>query len=445
MNTPMLWIAASLWALLGPPGAGVASEHADRGALEQVALTRARTALRRLVLDLPLTHGVTIGHWAAQDVDRDRALRRWLYAIPRATSPRWYSDGVCEVDARVDPEALSSLLLKLSSALGATNDSIAERAQRWPVLRSTGTAGAGERPHGPPGWEDIAPVGVRLAGRAARAAAVDALMQQIAQLQITPGVRVRAFFQADESIAPAVREALERAVRVKLNFAVDQVACAGASIDMPELIRILTRVCAEHYHGQRFQSPAFREMVLSAPGRTLSATGLAVAPERYRTQAPTRPSNRTPPRWAARTLRATGRYVPAPGDGFVEPIRIALARLDATARLDARVRELELDERTTVAALLDAHNRLEDDLALLLSGARVTDIEHDQSGAVTVHLELPLMRLWQIVAAVHSGSLTPARRSSDASARPILPNDGLCQCPCLWRPVLDPAVELRSA
>lgn len=375
----------------------------QRSQLERLTLARARSELLRLVSGLPLRDELNVGQWMAAHGDRDRTLRLWIRARPWFAPPRIYSDGSAEVDIRLEPQELARRLTELAESYPGPADTplkpadIQRAAADWPVLWATGEASLGERtsPAKPRGWEDVTQDGIELARRAAAADAVHALLDQAGRLKLTNARQLRDFIEADAEIRRAALEAVERAARVQVDLALDQVAIATATIQITDLIRELTRVHQQHYRGQEFTAADFREMALLVRADRLEASGLAVPPESTRTVRRYRDIDLDAPAWVDSRLTATGQVTPQPGD---DPTLAAeSARLAAIETLRDQLLALPLREGVTVEQFLAYHGSLKQDVLLLLTAARPASQQTLPDGSLDLQVELPLRRLWQIL------------------------------------------------
>lgn len=378
---------------------------AQRTFVEQLATARARTLIWGQVSALPVEGGRTLGAWAAEDVSRERGLRMWVRQLPRFGPPRIYSDGSCEVDIRLQPEALRAQLAQVASAgedpaRAALPPQLDSAARRAPVLWATGAASAGEQDPGRkyPGWEDVTIEGVELARRAAEADAVHALFEEAGRLKLTAARRLTDFLNSSEAVREAVLSALQKSARVAVESGLDQVASAEASITMTDLIRILTDVQQRVYQGDEHHAADFREMALMTPARELRATGLAAPPQRFITRPEFELIELDRPAWTEQTLSDVGRYQPLEEDALPQSVAAEAARIDGMDRLRRQVEALPVSDGVTVEQSLALREDLKPDVVVFLSGARpVGPPETAADGTISQRVELPLRRLWLIV------------------------------------------------
>jgi hypothetical protein len=400
-----LWLARGVAPVAAQ--AVVAPTPAQQTELEQVALARARTELCERVGTLPLGSDRTLADWLRTDADLDRAVRLWVRTRPRQGGIRLYSDVVCEADASIAPPELLEQLLALLKDFPATTtassldaDKLKAAARHWPILWATGRAARSKtlRSGQPSGWEDVTAEGVELARGAATADAYHALLTEAGRLKVTSARRLHEFLDSGPAIRDAVQAELQRAAKVKVEFAPDQVAVVEVRVTMRDLLRILTRAHQELYRGDEFEAADFRQMALLTSQEDLTGTGLATPPAAARLRARYEPIEYDVPDWAASTLTAIGRYTPPDGESPDPTVQRDAARLDGIDQLSKQVGLLVIQKGITTAEYFAYHQDLKDDVTLFLSGARLVAQSAPQpDGGASVKVELPLRRLWEIV------------------------------------------------
>ena len=432
-------LAAAVCGLAAPRAAAqsrpveqVAPVAVDRPYLERVALGRARARLAARVTALPLGDRQTIGVWAAQNLALDRSLRLWLRSIPKSGVVRIYSDGACDVDARVAPEEIVARLIELRDSqkgapAGALSDvQIRQAAANWSEILCTGSSTVedhNERKKKPVGWEDIAADGVQLCRHAALADAWTALLDQVGRLKVTPARRLEEFLSASDEIRQQVREAVEKTALSRVEFAPDQVALAEVQIGIPEFIRILTQVHQASYKGDEFKAADFREMALNSNLSELKAVGISTPPARYQLRARYDAIELDAPSWATSDLAAVGAYLSEDVAAQPEATQVELARLDGANNLRKQIERLNVQPGITVAEFLSLHQGLKDDVVLWLAGTQIAGKPQRQSdGVLRVKVELPADRLWQILRrGIHAVEVEPVETqpASSPASQPL--------------------------
>lgn len=420
----MLTALAVCCAMISPVSAQVLHKPEDRALLERMALGRAHSDLWRQITSLTLKPGLTIGTWASRDVRLDRELRLWIRTLPRTGAARYYSDHSCDVDVQIEPQVLRDKLVELHKrfALPVTSDDDVARAGRdWPILWGGGAAAMAERVEAkPPGWEDVSLEGVEVARRAAEADSIASLMDETGRLRLTASRSLADFINSGDSVRTTLQTAIEKSAKLKVSHGADQVCMAEARIETVELLRILNEVFTSTYHGTDFQASDFREMAISAPRGSVIGVGLAVAPDKYRLSSPYPTIELDAPSWIDKKIDATARFE------RTEPVQIEpatameRARLLGVDQLRVRVADLAIRKDLSIATFLMYRPELKDDVTLFLSGARVVSATRNESeDAVTVKVELPLRRLWEIV----KRGLTPID-ADPAATQPADPPEG---------------------
>jgi hypothetical protein len=400
-------LAACGTTALGAPAAATTVPTAvQRKTLELVALAKARTELLQKIRALAITHDTTVGDWAAGSVELDRALRLWTRTQPRRGTERVYSDGVCEADVAVWPDALRDELLRLLTELGAGSNvravdaaAIQAAARRWPVVWTTGSAALAAHPvlDRPAGWEDVTRAGLDFARQAAEADACHALYEEAGRLKLDAARRLREFFESSDATRAAVQQAICREAKVATEFAPDQVALTTARLGIRELMRVLTRIHDENKSGDEFGAADFREMVLLAGREELTGTGLAPPPDSTLLRNRYALIEYETPAWVGQTLTAVGQFEAETTSAPEPATQYEAARLEAIDQLRRKVEPLVIQQNVTIAEFVGYHQKLKDDLVLFLSGARVVRRQVRPEGGVEVEVELPLRRLWEIV------------------------------------------------
>ena len=428
------WASIAVWVLGGWYAAHAQSRPAgtptpqQQRALEEICLAKARSAMFARIGGLRLREDVTIAEWLMRDAELDRALRLWVRTRPAAGPARLYSDAVGEVEVRVMPaELLAALLTLIQDYPGAASAARVDAGQAkgaadtWPILWTTGRASVTKDPGSgqPPGWEDVDREGSEVARAAATADAQHALLAAVGRLKVSSSQRVEEFLASSEEVRQAVQAELQRMAKVKVEFAPDQVAVVEVRVGMRDLLRILTRVFQEHYRGDEFEAADFREMVLLGGQDDAIALGLATPPSESLLHSRYEPIELDVPDWAAKTLTATGRFVPADGEAPELDAAAAAARLDGVAQLGLQIEQLVIQKNVTVAELLGYYQVLKDDVALFLTGTRAVAAPTPlPSGGVEVKVELPLRRLWEILRrSMKVDEVEPSPASAPASER----------------------------
>jgi hypothetical protein len=402
-------------------------------ALEARALARARTALLRQASELPIGDGLSVGRWAAQDPNVDRALRAWLRARPQHGPARRFrgggsNGGACDVDVRLDAQTLLERLLEVRTEHRSrlSEERFRAAAGGWPRLWATGSAAEDEpaATSESPGWEDVTPAGVEMARGAAAALATADLLEQCTALKLTP-VRTLAEVVVEGEMRDALRGILAAVCETTVELDASQSARAEACIDVARLAAALGETARSDLAASRDVGvDDFREMVLRARASRLCAVGYAVPPDSQRPWPGPAARSAGAPAWAGQTIRTTGRT--ACVSALVHSaLREELARQDAIRRLRNETLALPANAGLTVGQLLGydtatwPESGASQDFETFLAAARPTGAaQAGDERTFCGEVELPLRRLWLIVGSrlEQAGGAQP--RDADATERP---------------------------
>jgi hypothetical protein len=370
-----------------------------------VARGRARAALWQQVRSLPLTSGRTLGDVLAAEENLSREFRLWIRSRPATGTPRYFRDGVCEVNVGLTPEELGDFLSRALQEQRLSGDiltpGVLRAAQRrWTPLWGLGAADVATLSDGPqpPGWENVSADGVLYTRRAAEQDALAALLEELGRLTLDGRRTVADFYAADAGVRPALMIALRGAVQMRVEFGGDQLAVAEASVGMRDVLAALQSVVAGLTDPGDFSPADFRGMVMRAGRDTLAAVGFA-APAADEIRPPGRALREfNAPDWAKGTLRATGTYSPPDGARPPLAVRVTAARLLAIDALRAKVHALFIQDGVTVAQFLAYHQAVKPDVVMMLSGAQVTSTPRERAdGSVEVEVARPARRLWELL------------------------------------------------
>lgn len=348
------------------------------------------------------------------DPQAERTLRQAVYDVSRRSPTRWYSDGSCEVDVTV---ALADLRERVPPNTAAA---AALTALDGESLAAVGTAGpppVSNRsvPPAPEGWESVTPEGIELAAQAAQQDCVAQLIRRIEQLRITETENVRSVLIGPPSLSARLTEYLEPVAFSAPQYEPIQVCSVRGSVSMDAVVAALKKLARNHRGFRRLAAADFDQLPSLNPQKMIEAVGYGVPPIRHCRGLRTA-SNLTPPDWASTTLRATGRGgQPESLEGTAQgKLRAAQAAgADARLKLGRRIDALPLppDGTVTIEEFLTEHRDLDRDVATFLRSMGKVETRWDATGQAEVVMEIPLSRLWTILAP-HVASAATATTTS---------------------------------
>jgi hypothetical protein len=386
---PAMWIAAALTIFLSGPAW---TENIPTGSLEPAARDDALAQLFLRVSEITLEDGRSVGTFLQGLPEEDVRLRRLLARQTRPLPPRRYRDGSIDLDLELDPRDLASALdqvrqvspalqqrLARGSALAVQVDRISATGLAFPPAMSISLPVAsqpsptsGPADAAPPGWRHLDPLTRELTLRAARQQAVTNLFNDVRRVSIGPNHTIAALLRLAPERISAFRDALTEAAVFKVEL--DDAQVCAAHCDVPAEVAV------------DFLSPAVRREHLDRNG--LSATGYSIPPDPFLT------AGRDVPGWYSHTIAASGTSTGP--DSTQSTLARTVALVDAKCRLAETIDALAWPAGGTVRERICASAGRADDLAVYLSGARPVRLR-EESGTVSVTLEIPLRRLYLLL------------------------------------------------
>ena len=375
-------------------------------------------ALRRLAERIESAHfapEATVGDRLERGSDGWISLRLFLRSARPAGEPRYYSDGVTEVDLEMPLETVVEEVKKLLHDTAADlADLRAESVEGY--LRATGVGRAPEdvAPAAvarvvatptdvlpevyPVGWENIQPAGRIQAARHARIRAYQAMGERIREARVTPALTVAAVV----GTAPAAQARLDVFLR--------SLPLAGPPRMMPDglcevtvrapvrdLIAALKEIRGVAAGGAEVREEELDGLSVRLKTDYLEATGCGAAGAMFRK--PSAPSEAPLlPDWAAGYLEAGAMSRPPEQIDDREQARVLAlrsAKATALALLAKRLDAVGLDEGRTVRERAAKDPVFQQDVKTFLESAETVVSRETEDGQWEVVVRLPLVRLYE--------------------------------------------------
>jgi len=252
----------------------------------------------------------------------------------RLGHPRYYDDGVCEIDAEVTVAKLITTLKEIhtrhykgNSIKGTDFEQIRQTIQK-DIIKVTGMGDP--RPDLPPGlpegvedvitqlpsqptklsvpaiWKTVAPQARLMAMRAARVDAMRRLLERIKGLRLTSDTLVRDFITEYDEISTRADGIVIGASEVRTYLHNDElIVDVTMEVPVSKVITTLQQLHASHYHGSRVTSTDITDVKKSIQKKVFRATGSGVPPPQFVQQAVQ--AGYRMPDWVSTSIRATGR------------------------------------------------------------------------------------------------------------------------------------------
>jgi len=344
----------------------------------------------------------------------------------RLGQPRYFEDGVCEVDGEVTVAKLISTLKEVHAAHYKGNkvkttdiEQISERVHT-DVMKATGTGAP--RPELPPNlptgveqvitplpqgyrpppmtvpaiWRTIPPNQRLMAERAAEVDAMRKLLEQIQGLRLNSDTLVRDFVTESDEIRTQAQGIVVGATKVG-RYLHDDELIVDVTMEVP-VERVITKIKelhSEHYHGNKVTTTDIQNIKQELQTDMIRATGSGVPAPQVIQQASS--AGVMSPPWLAKPIEAVGQGTDPAIDtaqGKLKAGRAAYA--DAMRRLAEQVQGLEISSGTLVKDFVTQHDEIRTQVNSVIAGA-VADAPTFDGGVATVKVSLPGADVWSVV------------------------------------------------
>ncbi len=392
--------------------------------------------LAETVYGVQLNSNTYVRDFVAESDEIRTSVNHFIKGI-RFGTPRYYDDGVCEVDAEVTVAKLVTHLKKVYTSTYRGNhvsttdiENITQRIKRN-VIRVTGSGAP--RPELPPGlpegfeevltplpagistsrmsvpaiWKTIPPQARLMAPRAARVDAMRRLLEEIKGLRLNSNTLVRDFITETDEISARASGLVVGASEVS-TYLHDDELIAEVVLEVP-LAKVVTRITElhkQHYHGNHVSTTDIVNVKKNVVRSSIRAVGSGVAPSRF--QASARQAGYQTPRWFTERIEVFGEGTdPEIGSTVMGRLRAArAATLDGMRKLAENAYGLRIDSNTTVRDFVAENDDISTQLQAVLRGA-TTDEPVFESGVARIRVSMPAAEVWTVV---NQQSLIVSRR-----------------------------------
>ena len=380
--------------------------------------------LAEAVYGVQITSGTYVRDFVTESDEIRTAVDTFVKGI-RLGQPRYYDDGVCEVDAEVTVAKLVTTLKELHAAhykgnvVKTTDFEQIKETVKTDVIRATGSGAP--RPELPPNlpagvedmitplpsgytptrsipeiWKLVGPQARLMAERAAEVDGMRKLLEQIKGLRLTSDTLVRDFITESDEIRTQAQGLVIGASRAT-TYLHDDELIAEVTMEVP-VEKVVTRIKelhSQHYHGNKVTTTDITNIKESVEREMIRATGSGVPRADFLAQAASA-GNASPP-WMGRSIEATGQGTD-PGietaQGKLKAARAA--RLDALRKLAEQIYGLQIDSSTTVRDFVTQHDEIATQVNAVLSGAVAGEAAF-ADGVATVTVSIPGAEVWSVV------------------------------------------------
>lgn len=169
-------------------------------------------------------------------------------------------------------------------------------------------------------------------------------------------------------------------------------------VPVESVITTIKELHKRHYKGDKVTGMDVEHVSQQIKTQTFQATGMGVPrPNAIKVVAVAMKTEM--PDWIGQNIRAEGNGVPKAGTTGPQAKLMAAraAELDAKRRLGEQVMGFAIDSKTTVRDFVTEHDEINTQLMAYMTDARVVDTKFDGEGTATVTVEMPAMKIWEVI------------------------------------------------
>jgi len=429
MRNPCVGLALAGVAVLGIiPSAwsqNLASDAQNKLLAKRAAEADCYRKLAECVYGVKLTSDTYVRDFVTESDQIRAGVDTFIKGI-RLGPPRYFDDGVCEVDGEVTVAKLVTMIKELHAAhykgnvVKTTDIEHIQESIKTDVIKATGSGAPRPElpPDLPPGiedaitplpsgyaptmtvppiWKSVGPQGRLMAERAAQMDAMRRLLEQIKGLRLTSDTLVRDFITESDEIRTKAEGIVVGAAQVGRSYLHQDELIAEVTMEVP-VERILTKIKelhSEYYHGNKVTTTDITNVKESIQRDMIRATGSGVPRPEMVSQAAS--AGFAAPAWMARTIDATGQGTDPAMDTAQGKLKAArAATLDAMRKLAEQIYGLEISAGTLVRDFVTQHDEIRVQVDAVLSGA-VSGEPTFANGTATITVSIPAASVWTVV------------------------------------------------
>jgi len=429
MRNPCVGLALAGAAVLGViPSAwsqNLASDAQNKLLAKRAAEADCYRKLAECVYGVRLTSDTYVRDFITESDQIRAGVDSFIKGI-RLGPPRYFDDGVCEVDGEVTVAKLVTTIKELHAAhykgnvVKTTDIEHIKESIKTDVIKATGSgaprpelppdlppgiedaitplpAGYAPTMSVPPIWKSVGPQGRLLAERAAQMDAMRRLLEQIKGLRLTSDTLVRDFITESDEIRTRAEGIVVGASQVGRAYLHQDELIAEVTMEVP-VERVITKIKELHsayYHGNKVTTTDISNVKETVQRDMIRATGSGVPRPEMVSQAAS--AGYPAPPWMARTIEASGQGTDPAIDTAQGKLKAArAATLDAMRKLAEQIYGLEISSGTLVRDFVAQHDEIRGQVDAVVSGA-VSGEPTFANGTATITVSIPAASVWTVV------------------------------------------------
>lgn len=343
----------------------------------------------------------------------------------RFGQPRYYDDGVCEIEAEVTVAQLITTIKELhtrhykGNSVTGTDIEQFQQALKTDVVKATGTGAPRpdlppELPAGveanltqvevttttlyvPPIWKSVSAQERLMAQRAAHLDAARKLLERIKGLRLTSNTLVKDFVTEYDEISTASEGIVVGAKQKGPAYFHDGELIVEVTLEVPvqSVITQLKELHTRHYKGNSVTGTDIEQLTKILKTDMFEATGTGTVRPQAIQQVVS--AGFEMPAWVAETISAVGEGTDPAIDTPQGRLKAArAAELDAKRKLSEQVFGLRIDSNTLVRDFVTEHDEISTQVNAVLIGA-VANPPSFGNGIAQVKVILPAAEVWRVV------------------------------------------------
>lgn len=382
--------------------------------------------LAEAVYGVQLNSSTTVRDFVTESDEIKTAVDAFVKGV-RLGQPRYYEDGVCEVDAEVTVAKLVTKLTEIheqhykGNTVTTRDISNLQETIKTDVFRVTGSGAP--RPQLPPGlpqgieevitplppgytppktmevpgiWKTVPGQARLMAKRAAELDAQRKLLEQIKGLRLNSNTLVRDFItESDEIRTQADGIVIGASIIGEYYYPDELIVEVTMQVPVEKLVTKITELYEQHYKGNTVTTKEITNLKQTIKREYVEATGSGVPPSKFLQQVPTQ--GPTIPSWFSERIEAVGEGTDPAIDtaqGRLKATRAA--RSDAMRKLAEQVYGLRLESSTTVQDFVTQNDMIRSQVDAVISGATSSEATFD-GGIARVRVSIPAAEVWSTV------------------------------------------------
>ncbi len=331
-------VVLTLGVVLPVAGQNPAADAQNKLLAKRAAEADCYRKLAETVYGVKITSDTYVRDFVAESDEIRTGVDAFVKGI-RLGPPRYYDDGVCEVDAEVTVAKLITTLKEVHAAhykgntVKTTDFEQIKESVKTDVIRVTGSGAP--RPELPPDlpvgvediitplpsgyaptlsvpaiWKTVGPQARLMAERAAEVDGMRKLLEQIQGLRLTSDTLVRDFITESDEIRTQAQGIVVGAYRVGKYLHNDELIVEiTMEVPVEKIVTKIKELHSEHYHGNKVTTTDITNIKKMIQREAVRATGSGVPNPSFLSQAAA--AGVQMPQWMGQTIEATGQLMDA--------------------------------------------------------------------------------------------------------------------------------------